>query len=98
MVEKIEHLIQVAKDLENFYFVNKLEEILKQQIMENFKVKFNVAEICEYGNAGGKKITMFPLEEIRKEKNINGKIEIHVPNNEGDFETGVYSITFTKEK
>jgi hypothetical protein len=66
------------------------------------RAKFNVAERTEYGNCGGKKITMFPVtgnsEENKAfwESTPNGKIEVFITNPDADIEFGEYYVDFTK--
>lgn len=66
------------------------------------KAKFNVAEIAEYGNGGGTKVTLFPVmgnnEENKSfwENTPSGKIEIHITNPDAKFEFGEYIVTFEK--
>ena len=66
------------------------------------RAKFNVAEITEYGNAGGKKVVLLPVlgnSEENKEfwkYTPNGRIEMHFSNDDVKFEFGEYFIDFTK--
>ena len=60
--------------------------------MKPIKIKFNVAELTKYGNAGGTKVIMFPNE---KELNPEGIIELQI--NQDLFELGEYIVEFKKK-
>lgn len=64
-------------------------------------LKFNVAEITNYGNGGGQKVILLPSVHSEENKalwgeNPNGKIELHIPNGETKFEFGEYLVELKK--
>lgn len=66
------------------------------------RAKFNVTSITEFGNSGGKQITLQPVingsEENKKfwAYTPSGEIKIHVENENANFDFGEYYIDFTK--
>lgn len=69
---------------------------------KTIKTKFNVAEITQYGNGGGSKVTMLPViggsveNKAFWEATPAGKIEIITSNPDPVFEFGEYYVDFTK--
>lgn len=75
----------------------------KSYIMsKTIKIKFNVAEITQYGNGGGSKITLLPAvgwspENKAFQQAISaGQIEIITSSPDPVFEFGEYYVEFTK--
>ena len=70
--------------------------------MKTTRAKFNVAEITTYGNAGGVKVTLFPVIGNSDENKSfwkytpSGKIEMHITNPDVEFQLGEYYVDFTK--
>lgn len=69
---------------------------------QTIRAKFNVSSITEYGNGGGKKVTLQPViggSDENKEWSQytpSGSIELHITNPDAVFEFGEYYIDFTK--
>lgn len=69
---------------------------------KTIRAKFNVTSITEYGNQGGKQVTLSPVingSEENKEfwkYTPSGEIKIHIENENAIFEFGEYYIDFTK--
>lgn len=76
--------------------------------MKEIKTKFNVSKIIIYGNGGGSEITLRPAANCEDNKKIfgsdlrrhlTGKIKLRIPSESiADFESGVYTVTFTKDE
>lgn len=70
--------------------------------MEKVRVKFNVSEITEYGNDGGRKIVLLPVlnnsEEDKKVlgNNPKGRVEINIVDSDVKFDMGSYYLDFIK--
>jgi hypothetical protein len=70
--------------------------------MEKLRIKCNVAEITNYGNAGGAKIILMPVigesQDNAKlwENTPSGKIELHLTTDQPVFELGEYFVDFVK--
>jgi len=75
---------------------------IKIEMADIIRAKFNVAEITEYGNGGGTKVTLLPVTGNSEENKAfwqytpSGKIEINNLNPEVKFEFGHYYVDFTK--
>lgn len=69
---------------------------------KKIKAKFNVASITEYGNDGGRKVTLYPVingSEDNKEwskHTPSGSLELHITNPDASIEFGEYFITLEK--
>lgn len=70
--------------------------------MEKLRIKCNVAEITNYGNAGGTKIILMPvMGESYDNKKLwenmpSGKIELHLTTDQPVFELNEYFVDFVK--
>jgi len=66
------------------------------------RIKFNVSEITSYGNGGGVKVVLMPTITNSEEnksflgKMPSGRIEIDLPELNGEFEFGEYYVDFIK--
>lgn len=66
------------------------------------RAKFNVAEITQYGNGGGKKVTLMPVTNSTEENKSfwqhtpSGQIVLHITNPDAEFQLGEYYVDFTK--
>lgn len=69
---------------------------------KTIRAKFNVTSITEYGNGGGRQVTLQPIiggSEENKEfwkYTPSGEIKMHLSNEDAVFEFGEYYIDFTK--
>lgn len=83
-------------------FIKRSVKPTTNKMAKTIRAKFNVAEIAKYGNAGGTKVTLFPVMGQSEENKAfwqatpSGKIEMHISNPDAEFEFGEYYIDFTK--
>lgn len=69
---------------------------------KKIRAKFNVSEITQYGNGGGRKIVLQPVignsEENKEFWNYtpSGEIVLHITNPDAEFQLGEYYVDFTK--
>jgi len=69
---------------------------------QKIRAKFNVSSITEFGNDGGRKVTLLPVignSEENKEWSKytpSGSIELHITNPDAKFEFGEYYVDFVK--
>lgn len=76
-----------------------MEQTLSKK--KTVRAKFNVSEITQYGNGGGRKVVLMPVignSEENKEfwqHTPSGQIELHITNPDAEFKLGEYYIDFT---
>lgn len=69
---------------------------------QKVRAKFNVAEITKYGNAGGTRVVLHPVQGGSDENKAfwqwtpSGSIELNLSNPDAVFEFGEYYVDFTK--
>lgn len=66
------------------------------------RTKFNVTSITEFGNGGGRNITLQPVVSGSEENKSfwdftpSGKIEMHITNPDAEISLGEYYVDFIK--